>query len=124
MWYYKSTEKQPLMKIPYRERQERIMDRIISNMGDAVILRAERKAQDIEGWERRTGFIGFEGNLVIRASEEGCIYASIDDGRRCISTSPGRLTFRGADAVFETENSIYTFRLVSFGSTGVFDAAG
>ena len=99
------------------------MDRIISNMGDAVILRAERRAKDIEGWERRSGFIGFEGNLVIKVSEDGCTYASIDDGRRCIRTSPGRLSFRGSDIVFETENSVYTFRLVSFGSTGVFDTA-
>ena len=97
------------------------MDRIVSNMGDAVILKVERKDQKTEGWERRRNYLGFEGNLVIRTAEDGSTYATIEDGSRCIRTSPGRLTFRGGSAVFETENSIYTSRLVTFGETAVFD---
>ena len=97
------------------------MDKIISTMGEAVILKVERRTQDLKGWERRNVYLGFEGNLVIKSDEEGMTHASIDNGSRCILTSPGRMTLRGSEVIFETENSIYTFRLVSFGSTGVYD---
>ncbi|MBQ7187519.1 MAG: hypothetical protein IJR91_07795 [Ruminococcus sp.] len=99
------------------------MDRIISTMGEAVIMKVERRADGLNGWERRNGFIGFEGNLNITASEDGLVRASIDNGKRCIRTSPGRFSFRGSEVTFETENSIYTFRLIANGSTGVFDVA-
>ena len=97
------------------------MEKIVSTMGEAVIEKVERKAEGMNGWERRNVYLGFEGNLVIKADDEGLTRASIENGSRCILTSPGKVTLRGCEAVFETENSIYTFRLVSFGSTGVYE---
>ena len=97
------------------------MDRIYKVMGDAQILRIERRAkenkEELIGWERRTGYLGFGGYLVIMLTDEGGLYAGIDNGRRCIHTSLGELTVEDGRAVFRTANSIYTFRLLSAEST-------
>ena len=92
------------------------MDRIYKIIGDAQILKIERRTKEdgreLLGWERRTGYLGFGGYLVIMLTDEGGFYACIDDGRRCIHTSLGELTLTGGEAVFRTANSIYTFRVL------------
>lgn len=93
------------------------MDKMIKEVGQAQILKIERRAEGMIGWERRTGFLGFEGDLVIREAEDGRSYACIENGRRCITTSCGELTLGDDEAIFETANSVYTFRLVQISKT-------
>ncbi|MBR6872703.1 MAG: hypothetical protein IKN17_04240 [Ruminococcus sp.] len=88
------------------------MDRIFRTLGLAQILGITRRGEGVIGWERRTDYLGFEGQLVIRLTDDGRYYACIENGRRCISTSCGELTLTDEGAVFETRNSTYKFRLV------------
>ena len=94
------------------------MDRIVKIIGNAQILRIEKKTADLSGWERRSGFLGFEGYLVIKDPGDGRFYACIDNGYRCITTSCGELTFSNGNAVFTTANSIYTFQTASSQKAG------
>lgn len=94
------------------------MDRIIKIIGSVIIDGVEPVNRDTAGWDRRSGFRGFEGWLVIRLTDDGTTYAVIDNGRRCISTSRGELTLTADCAVFTTANSIYTFRIVHEAKAG------
>ncbi len=94
------------------------METIIKIIGGAQIVKVERRDKGIIGWERRTGYLGFEGYLVIKLGENGRSFACIDNGRRCISTSYGELSLSGSTAVFKTANSIYTFRLTASEQAG------
>ncbi|MBR1393073.1 MAG: hypothetical protein IJ561_04485 [Ruminococcus sp.] len=94
------------------------MDRVIKIIGNAVIERVERACEDSESWGRRACFVGFEGYLVIKMTDDGRMYAVIDNNQRCISTSCGELTLTADCAVFSTKNSTYTFRLVREAKAG------
>ena len=100
------------MKTNHTERTGSEMDRIIKIIGNAVIEKVERACEPSESWYRRSGFVGFEGYLVIKMTDDGRMYAVIDNNQRCISTSCGELTLGTDSAVFSTRNSTYTFRLV------------
>lgn len=87
------------------------MTDIISIIGNARIEKVEKRSGEITAWNRRIGFVGFEGYLVIKVTPDGKTYACIDDNRRCITTSCGTLDLSAETAVFTTQNSIYTFTL-------------
>ncbi len=89
------------------------MEKIIKIIGNAQIIKVERRSEVLTGWERRNSYLGFGGYLVIKLTEDGRYYACIDNGRRCITTSCGDLTLTPGGAVFETANSVYTFRLIA-----------
>ena len=93
------------------------MDKIINNIGLVNILKIERRAEGMIGWERRNGFLGFEGELVIRQAEDGRTYACIENGRKGLTTSFGELTVKGDEVIFETANSVYTFRVQRISKT-------